>query len=231
MTILKKVKIALGRHLIASATGRWHPKYPTEAYQYGLQSFSQFGEDLAAVSILQSVKHEGPVNYVDIGCFQPIKYSNTYFHYVRGGSGIVVDMDETYRSEFERLRPRDHYIPALVSESTQALCVNANGRPNNRIISNTSKQTGRLVNPQTLAELLDKNWPKDKPISLLDVDCEGHDLEVIKSNDWIKYRPKVVIVEDFSNELISPVEKYMKEIGYRSIARLGCAVFFIEIVV
>ncbi len=228
MRVLEKLKIGFGRHLIASATGRWHPKYPSEAYQYGLLSFSQYGEDLAAACILQTVKHEGPVNYVDIGCFEPIKYSNTYFYYVRGGSGIVADMDETHRAEFGRIRPRDHFISAPISDSTQPIRVNANGKPNNSIERNKSRQTGKLVNPQTLAELLDENWPKDQLISLLDVDCEGHELEVLKSNDWIKYRPKVVIVEDFSNEIISPVEKFMNETGYLSIARLRCAAFYIE---
>ena len=228
MRLIQKMKIALGVHLISSATGRWHPKYATEAYQHSHISFSQFGEDLAVASILQSMDHQGPVSYLDIGCFKPIQYSNTYFFYARGGSGIAVDLNETHRKEFERLRPRDQFIPALVSNSPHPLQVTANGMFNDKVARDKSPQAGNWVQPKTLADLLDTHWPKDKQIALLDVDCEGHDLEVLKSNNWTKYRPKVVLVEDFSNEEVSAVEVFLQEVGYRKIARLRCAVFFVE---
>lgn len=228
MTFLQKLKIKIGSNLIASATGRWHPKYPPEAYFYGDKSFSQCSEDLAAVNILMQLGHQGPVNYVDIGCFHPIQYSNTYFYYLRGGSGLVVDMNESHRSEFERLRPRDTFVAALVSDSNQALQVRSKGSPRDSIICGDSNEKGELKQPKSLSSILDEHWPKNNPISLLDIDCEEHDLQVLKSNNWEKYRPKVVILEDFSNQEISPMVIFMSDNQYKIIARVRCALIFVD---
>lgn len=228
MTTFRKFIVAIGKNLVASGTGRWHPKYPIEAYQDGTFSFSQCGEDLAAANILQSLNHEGPVHYVDVGCFQPIRFSNTYFSYLRGGQGLVIDLNDTHRAEFQRLRPRDIFVAALVSDSPEARFVRAKGHSNDAILSEKSQETGLALAPRSLESLLDEHWPREKTISLLDIDCEGHDLEVLRSNHWTKYRPKLVIVEDFSNDEDSPACHFMKTVDYLPIARLRCALFFVD---
>ena len=34
----------------------------------------------------------------------------------------------------------------------------------------------------------------------MSIDVEGFEIEVLKSNDWNKYRPKVIVLELFVNE-------------------------------
>jgi hypothetical protein len=228
MTFLQKLKIKIGSNLIASATDRWHPKYPPEAYFHGEKSFSQCGEDLAAINILMQLGHEGPVHYVDIGCFHPIQYSNTYFYYLRGGSGLVVDMNESHRAEFQRLRPRDKFISELISDTTQKMRVRSKGSPTDSIISRESNEIGEFRQPRSLSFILDEFWPKNERISLLDIDCEGHDLEVLRSNNWDKYRPKVIILEDFLYDEFSPIKNFMMHVNYKVIARLRCALLLVE---
>ena len=48
--------------------------------------------------------------------------------------------------------------------------------------------------------------PKGQAIDFLNVDVEGHDLEVLESNDWKRFRPKVIVVED---EALDPRESQM----------------------
>jgi hypothetical protein len=228
MTFLQKLKIAIGKNLIASATGRWHPKYPPEAYFYGGLSFSQCGEDLAAVNILMQLGHEGPVHYVDVGCFHPIQYSNTYFYYLRGGSGLVIDMNDCHRSDFQRLRPQDTFLSELVSDSAESMHVRADGSPTASIIRGHPNENSQTRHPVTLSSLLDKHWPENRPISLLDIDCEGHDLEVLRSNNWKKYRPMLVVLEDFATSDKSPLAMYMEKVDYFLIARIRCAMFFVN---
>ena len=228
MSIIQRLKIAIARQLIASATDRWHPRHPEKAYYYGDMSFSQCGEDLAVINMLTDLGHEGPVHYIDVGCFHPIKYSNTFYHYLRGGSGLVVDMNEGYKQEFQRLRPRDKFVSALVSNSKNELAVRCNNMPNDRIVDGANQQIGKTMRPQTLAEILDEHWPEKHPISFLDIDCEGHELEILKSNNWEKYKPLIIIVEAFSKKDIADIAVYMKEFSYVSIARLRHALFFVE---
>jgi hypothetical protein len=229
MTLLKKLKIAIGRNLISSATGRWYPNYPLEAYFYGDQSFSQCGEDLAIANLLTQLDHEGAVHYVDIGCFHPIKYSNTFYHYLRGGSGLVVDMNETHKQDFHKYRPRDKFVKALISDLRSPQNVRINGNPNDRILNGKLQMESLQIQPKTLAHILDEFWPENQIISFLDIDCEGHEINVINSNNWIKYRPRVVVMEGFSKEDKENLEKCMANYSYSCIARLRHALFFIEI--
>lgn len=45
------------------------------ALKYANAPYSQFGEDRVLMHYLKGVSHG---TYVDIGCFDPIKWSNTY---------------------------------------------------------------------------------------------------------------------------------------------------------
>ena len=46
------------------------------------------------------------------------------------------------------------------------------------------------VEVNTLEKILDKVlFEKQKSIGFLSIDVEGHDLNVLKSNNWDKYRP------------------------------------------
>jgi hypothetical protein len=47
-----------------------------------------------------------------------------------------------------------------------------------------------------LAEILERHVPPGQTIDFMNVDVEGHDFEVLESNDWNRFRPQIIIVED-----------------------------------
>ena len=47
-----------------------------------------------------------------------------------------------------------------------------------------------------LAEILERHLPPGQAIDFMNVDVEGHDFEVLESNDWKRFRPRIVVVED-----------------------------------
>ena len=49
-----------------------------------------------------------------------------------------------------------------------------------------------------MRDILRRHLPPDTQIDLLNIDVEGLDLEVLQSNDWSKFKPKVIIVEGTS---------------------------------
>lgn len=70
----------------------------------------------------------------------------------------------------------------------------------------------------TLKKLFDDHLPKNINIDLLDIDVEGLDIHVLKSNDWDTYRPSVILVEDvdFKSTLDqSRVFAYLTEKNYK----------------
>jgi hypothetical protein len=55
-------------------------------------------------------------------------------------------------------------------------------------------------------------------IDLLDIDAEGVDLAVLRSNDWSRRRPEVIAIEDHEMNLAevqrSPIYRFLTDVGY-----------------
>ena len=60
----------------------------------------------------------------------------------------------------------------------------------------------RMVLLSPLAEILDTE--QMGAFDFLNVDVEGYDLEVLESNDWSRWRPSIVAVEDHGISLATP---------------------------
>jgi hypothetical protein len=169
-----------------------------------------------------------PYSYVDVGCFHPIEHSNTYRFYQRGGSGLVVDMNLQHEASFSLLRPRDKFVCAAVSDRDEKLAVSVAGRPSDRITGHAGAEKGDVMRPVTLGALLGEHWEPGRPIDLFDIDCEGHDFEVLRSNNWDRFRPTVVLVEDFGTQ-DSSIASFMKDRGYNLALRVGASCVHVDI--
>ncbi len=53
----------------------------------------------------------------------------------------------------------------------------------------------RPIPTRPLADILDEYLPANQTIDFLTVDVEGLDLAVLRSNNWQKYRPVVILTE------------------------------------
>jgi hypothetical protein len=71
---------------------------------------------------------------------------------------------------------------------------------------------------------------KSRKIDFLNVDVEGFDLNVLKSNDWSKYRPRFVLAEILGSSLHNidqdKIVQFMREQGYVVYAKQVHTVFF-----
>ena len=184
---------------------------------WSTDSFSEHGEDRVLSALLQrrSQQHgEAAVErgfYVDVGAFSPKQYSNTYSFYRAGWRGISIDATPGSMAVFDRARPRDINIECVVSDCADELTFYTFGNPTvvNTLSPVHAAQFERTlgvapktvaVRPRSLASLLDEHLPVDQEIDFMSVDAETHDLQVLQSNDWARYRPKLVIVEVLSSD-------------------------------
>jgi len=71
------------------------------------------------------------------------------------------------------------------------------------------------INGITVKYLFENVVPKKQRVDFMSVDCEGHDLNVLRSNDWSKYRPEIVVAE---TSVESDVTRFMKENEYEIVA-------------
>ena len=81
-----------------------------------------------------------------------------------------------------------------------------------------------------LKDILNEHLTENEKIDFLSVDVEGFDLEVLKSNDWIRYKPEYVLVECLSIPLPKISEDntyiYLSSLGYSIFAKTVNTVFF-----
>lgn len=192
--------------------------------------FSQFGED-AYLDYYFSGRNSG--FYVDVGAFHPFNISNTCVFYKRGWRGINIEPNPASFRAFPKHRPRDINLNFAVSRYDTEVSFNCSeelsGIDGDADWSRDSRRTADYcrVRSMPLSEILNKNLPKDKTIDFMSIDCEGHDAEVLHSNDWDQYRPRIILVED-EEEGASAIDGIMDSVGYRFDRKLGLTKVFVE---
>ncbi|MFV8440713.1 FkbM family methyltransferase [Flavobacterium sp. LB2P44] len=75
---------------------------------------------------------------------------------------------------------------------------------------------------RSLKEILDQNLNENDRLDFFDVDAEGYNLEILKTNDWTKYRPKIIVVESdntLRNDIVSEIVRYLEIQNYRLLGK------------
>ncbi len=191
-------------------------------------SFSKSGEDLQIFKLLKKIKG----TYLDIGCFEPITFSNTYFFYLRGWNGLVVDPNPDLVKLFARERPSDTFINKGISSQSGELKYYR--LPHSLSSMNTFDikflEEKNLVNfiedeitiPLTTMSTLVSEYGLSG-VDFLDVDVEGMDLEVLGSNNWDKFRPTVTMVEtekEIEEDLQGDLYRFMIDRDYTLMSKV-----------
>lgn len=205
---------------------------------YAKQSFSQEGEDLVVDRLLN--KKNG--FYVEVGCHHPFRFSNTYYFYKKGWEGICIDPMPGTKKSFNKWRPRDVTIEMGISEAPSTLEYYMFNEPalntfDKKIaIDRDGLRSYKLVDTKkihtdTLKSILEKHCAA-KDIDILSVDAEGMDLIVLKSNDWTRFKPTLIIAECLKTKLTDLVQDeitiYLNSRNYEPYAKTGNSVIFIS---
>lgn len=203
------------------------------------RSWSQEGEDQVLRRIFES-KPKG--FYVDIGAHHPKRFSNTHLFYMKGWNGINIDAMPGSMITFNRDRPRDINIEAGIGLNTCELdfyifneaALNGFSKElstvHQEVKSNHKIERVVKLSVLPLSVVLERHLPKGQDIDFMSVDVEGLDFEVLKSNDWFKYRPRFVLAEILNSSLHevqhSDIGKLMRDAGYEIYAKCVNTVFF-----
>ncbi len=177
--------------------------------------------------------------FVDIGAHHPKRFSNTYSFYKLGWRGVNIDPTPGVKEIFDEVRPEDISLSVAVS--------NVDGRQDFYMFSEPALNTFspqmaqdyqhqgcklievRSIETRRLATLLDQ-YHIDRPIDFMSIDVEDHELPVLQSNDWTRFRPKVLLVEilnfDMKHPDASPVHNFILNEGYELFAKTFNTVFY-----
>jgi FkbM family methyltransferase len=205
---------------------------------YGRTSYAQEGEDLLLERIFEGQKSGF---YVDVGAHHPLRFSNTYLLYKRGWRGINIDAMPGSMSIFQRLRPQDICVESGVALSEGQLtyfvfkekALNTFDEDLAQQYKSAGHEISQQLNVRTkpLVDLLVEYLPAGQKIDLLSVDVEGFDLDVLKSNNWQRFRPRILITEELryiSGENNASVHEFLTSIGYNKLACTYNSVFYVS---
>jgi hypothetical protein len=216
----------LGRYV-----GSWRP--------FAATHYSQEGEDILLERLFLGQKTG---HYVDVGAHHPYRFSNSYWAYRQGWSGVVVDGAPGTKQSFARSRPRDIVVEECVSDSEGAVELfsyseSALNTTQDRRRQHVDGVTGRTakgitVQARPLAQILEAAVPSDwSQLDFMSIDIEGSEWLAINSNDWQTFRPRVLVLE-MLGATISTISttrecRLLAEHGYTPVSMLFHSAFFI----
>ena len=187
--------------------------YLGSKYKYftNKNSYSQFGEDL----IINNFFGNFVGTYVDIGCYHPIKYSNTALLHKKGWSGTNIDLNKTSIDFFNACRKNDLNITACLSDKIEEveIYMDSDFSALNSINKNNIKKFGlknlkkKRVQTTLFNKLIKKNF------DFLNIDCEGNDFKILKTIDLKKFTPKIINIE-VSKDNKKQIYEYLNFYGY-----------------
>ena len=199
--------------------------------------YGQNGEDLILNRLLDG-QEKG--FYVDVGAHHPVRFSNTYLFYLRGWCGINIDAMPGSMDNFNKVRSRDINVECGVAGNSGTLMYHRFNEPalntfDDAEAAQKNKPPYKLIDTvevvvERLDVLLSRHLPLGQQIDFLSVDVEGKDEEVLRSNDWYRYRPRFILAETLRADMLNlsqcPVVQFLRGVGYTPVAKAYNTSFF-----
>ena len=177
-----------------------------------LHNGSQFGEDKFLYNLFEK-NYVG--KYLDVGCFHPTKHNNTSLFYKNGWQGINIDLNPLTIDLFNFMRPNDININTAVSneESEKTLFFLSENNTQNTLSENQllflkkhhnlrdEEIIKKKIQTRRLDNILEEN--NFDNIDFMNLDVEGHELEVLKTINFKKTKLKYLCIEMINHNDLS----------------------------
>jgi FkbM family methyltransferase len=134
--------------------------------------------------------------YVDVGAYHPVIGSVTKMFYDRGWSGINVEPGSVFQ-ELAAERPRDVNLQMAVMDHAGEIGFIENDADRGTSYVTTGEDgggAGRMVPCDTL-EAIVRTHSRGRPVDFVKLDAEGSEEAIVRSTDWRRLRPRVLVVE------------------------------------
>lgn len=168
--------------------------------------------------------------YIDIGAGNPVYDNVSFAFYLAGWRGVCVEPNPALAALNRAVRPRDTLYEGLigerVGETTFYLQREFHGLSTTiaEHAETAEREVGRKAERValpviTLATLCERYAPAS--FDFLKIDVEGAEAEVLRSADFARFRPKIIVVEAIKPFTLAPAweewEPQLARSGYSSV--------------
>ncbi|SFM12965.1 methyltransferase, FkbM family [Paenibacillus sp. 1_12] len=221
-------------------------KGDTETF-FEKNTYAQSGEDSIAAYILHvlGIPYEEIV-YVDLGANHARELSNTYFFYSKGAKGVLVEANSALIPELQFYRHRDTILNKCVDVVTgnkiDFYVLNGDG-----LSTSDYEEAQRFCEINPSLEIIRKNVVETisynrivedylgKSPTILSIDIEGKDMDILQSIDFENHRPLIIITEMISYDIKlnyttknTEVSEFLKNRDYNEYAFTGINSIFLD---
>lgn len=168
--------------------------------------------------------------FLDIGAYEPINISNSYHFEMNNWDVYCFEANTLLIPELKSKR-KNVFNYAIYNENKDAVEFNVVQGPwgggslmagisaidldpdyMNRFGSEIRGMFKINVPQKTLNTILEQEIPEVKEIDVMSIDVEGGELNVLKGIDLLKYRPKIMVIENVFNK--ADIQDYLKNYNY-----------------
>jgi FkbM family methyltransferase len=172
---------------------------PELAARYGDERHSQGPEEHLIRDFFQDLTRG---TFVDVGAYEPVKYSNTYFLEHRlEWAGIAIDALEDFAPAYRELRPRSRFVVAFVADRNEGF-ETIHYNPAELAVSSSNEAftrrwhtatVSRQVPVRTLDAILDEQGLTS--VDFVNMDVELGEPAALKGFSIDRFAPRLVCVE------------------------------------
>jgi len=211
------------------------------------RSVAQSGEDMIAAYITYVLGiPPQECTYLDLGANRAKELSNTYYFYSKGASGVLVEANPQLIGELKFYRSRDTILNKCIApvsgENVEFYIMSGDGlstpdydgametierNPNLSIVDTV------MVETISVNDIIAQYF--SRPPVVLNIDIEGKEMEILRSIDFEKYRPLIIILETIPyrprlvyEEKREDIVSFMKEKNYTEYAFTGINSIFVD---
>jgi FkbM family methyltransferase len=165
-----------------------------------------------------------PGYFVEVGANEPEKESQSYHLEREGWTGVLIEPQPDLADKLRERRRAQVFEVACSSPeragSRMTLYVLGpySSFDRNLAVTGLRPEQAIEVPVRTLDSILEEVGAP-RPLDLLSVDVEGHELDVLRGFDFARWQPRLILLEDHVTSLDK--HRFLTRAGYRLMRRTG----------
>ncbi|MCG8573154.1 MAG: FkbM family methyltransferase [Spirochaetes bacterium] len=198
------------------------------------QYYSQHGEDFI-LDVLFDKKEKG--FFMEIGCIEGIRFSNTYHFEQKGWTGICIEAHNDYIDMLKRNRPGSKVIHcAIGNKNEENVTFYANSRGSLSTLDKNKEKTWKThytkyftgfeeqkITEKTIDSIIKSE--NVKSIDFISLDIEGYEVEALEGMKF-EIKPEVFVIESDSKQHRQKIEKILFKHGYYFLYKMNVNLFY-----